>query len=134
MSFISLFRRTTLASTSHDGTMMTGKEKKTKNAAAFVHSPVKTTAFVIMAVFFVLFSLAGIASANEPWFHVESASRPSYLPPPAENEEGQLENGKGEIIVTASNLGNAGRARYTEATATSTSMSNEGMPNQQARR
>src|ERR1700677_1694977 len=50
---------------------------------------------------------ASSASADEPWYHVESGSRPTYLPPPEENEEGEFVNGKGEIIVTVSNLGNA---------------------------
>jgi uncharacterized repeat protein (TIGR01451 family) len=40
---------------------------------------------------------ASSASANEPWYHVESGARPTYLPP----------EGKGEIIVTVANLGNA---------------------------
>jgi uncharacterized repeat protein (TIGR01451 family) len=60
-----------------------------------------------VGVAFMFFALAGVASANEPWYHVESGSRPTYLPLPGENEEGELVNGKGEIIVTVSNLGNA---------------------------
>src|ERR1700683_4329468 len=74
-----------------------GKEKKTKNTAAFAHSPFTTTAFVIMAVFFVFFSLAGVASANEPWWHIESGSAPANIPP----------GGEGKITVTVSDLGDA---------------------------
>ena len=92
---------------SHDGATTAGKEKKQKMTASFPDSPVKIPACVLLAVIFCFFSLAGVASANEPWFHVESGARPTYLPPPAENEEGELENGKGEVIVTVANLGNA---------------------------
>jgi hypothetical protein len=56
-----------------------GKAKKTKNTAACTHSPFKSIAFVILAVFFVFFSLAGVASANEPWWNVMVGAQPSYL-------------------------------------------------------
>jgi hypothetical protein len=39
----------------------------------------KVTAFVL-CVTFLFFALAGIASANEPWWHLLSGARPSYLP------------------------------------------------------
>jgi hypothetical protein len=45
-----------------DEAVRTVKEKKTKNTAAFVHSSSKTTACVIMAVFFVFFSLTVFAT------------------------------------------------------------------------
>jgi hypothetical protein len=32
-------------------------------------------------VTFLFFALAGVASANEPWWHVLSSTRPTYLPP-----------------------------------------------------
>jgi hypothetical protein len=84
-------------STRLDEASTAGKEKKTKNTAAFAHSPFKTTAFVIMACFFVFFSLAGVASANEPWWHIESGSEPANIPP----------GGEGKITVTVADLGDA---------------------------
>jgi DNA-binding beta-propeller fold protein YncE len=45
---------------------MTAKENKTKNTAAYAHSPFGRTACVTMAVFFVFFSLVGSASAALP--------------------------------------------------------------------
>ena len=38
------------------------------------------------------------ASANEPWFHAQSATRPSFLAPESEN---------GEVVATVTNLGDA---------------------------
>jgi hypothetical protein len=49
---------------------------------------------------------ASCALGDLPWWHLQSGARPSYLPPASE-EEGKMIPGKGEIIVTASNLGNA---------------------------
>jgi hypothetical protein len=57
----------------------------------------KTTTFGILAVFFVFFSLAGVASANEPWWHLESGSEPANIAP----------GGTGHITVTAADLGDA---------------------------
>jgi hypothetical protein len=45
------------------------------------------------------------ALGDSPWWHLQSGARPSYLPPASE-EGGTVIPGKGEIIVTASNLGN----------------------------
>jgi hypothetical protein len=49
----------------------------------------------ILAVIFVFFSLAGIASANEPWWHINSGSEPANIAP----------TGTGHITVTAADLG-----------------------------
>jgi len=94
-------------STRLDEASTAGKEKKTKNTAAFAHSPFKTTAFVIMAVFFVFFSLAGVASANEPWWQLSSSSAPAHL------QEGPCEGPAkpqvlpqcGQVVVRVENLG-----------------------------
>jgi hypothetical protein len=58
----------------------------------------------------VLLSALGVvaspASAEEPWWHLTSGARPSYLPP-AREEGGKEVPGKGQIVVTAMNLGDA---------------------------
>ncbi len=59
-------------------------EKKTKNTVAFARSPLITSAFVIMAVFFVFFSLAGYAHAEGapgPGWQLFATSYPTYLVP-----------------------------------------------------
>jgi hypothetical protein len=43
--------------------------------------------------------------AGSAWWHVRSEERPSYLPPATE-EEGHVIPGKGEIVVTITNMGN----------------------------
>jgi len=50
--------------------------------------------FLILTTF-LFFALAGVASANEPWWHVTVASTPSYLSPGA----------SGQLLVSVSNLG-----------------------------
>jgi len=54
-------------------------------------------------------TLAGAspALAASPWWHLSSSSRPSNLPPAEEDEEGNVTPGKGQIILTAANLGDA---------------------------
>jgi hypothetical protein len=98
---------TTLVSASLDGAIEPAKEKNTKITASFVRSPLKTTTLGILAVIFVFFSLAGVASANEPWWHLESGTRPSYLPPEGgcKTPEGKAE--PCEVIATVTNLGDA---------------------------
>jgi uncharacterized repeat protein (TIGR01451 family) len=46
------------------------------------------------------------AFAQSSWWHLTSSTRPTYLPPAVE-EEGKLVPGKGQVIVTVSNLGDA---------------------------
>jgi hypothetical protein len=84
--------------TSDAGAKMVAKEKKTQNTAAFAHLPLNTTAFGILAVFCVFFSLAGVALANEPWWHIQTGARPSYLVPEAKGQS---------VVATVTNLGDA---------------------------
>jgi len=79
-----------------DGAIQHDKEKNTKITASFTRSPLRTTTFGFLAVIFVFFSLAGAASANEPWWHITSGSEPTNLKPGSE----------AEVVVTAQNLGN----------------------------
>jgi hypothetical protein len=66
----------------------------------------KAFGFMVAILFF--FSLAGFAKAEtfQPWWHLQSGARPSYLPPASE-EEGREVPGKGVIVATAANVGNA---------------------------
>jgi hypothetical protein len=59
---------------------------------------------IVVLVVLAVFAGASSASAASPWWYVTSSSRPSYLPAPTE-EEGKLVVGKGQVIVTATNLG-----------------------------
>jgi hypothetical protein len=55
-------------------------------------------------------SLAGTAtaaSANGPWWHLQSGARPSYLPVSEENKLGEVVAGKGQVVATVANIGNA---------------------------
>lgn len=51
-----------------------------------------------------LLALASSASAAEPWWHLGSGSRPSFLAP----------GGEGELVVTAENVGDARGRAYVE--------------------
>jgi len=75
------------------------KEKNKQIMASFPIPSVNIAAFVLLAVICLFFSLAGIAQANEPWWHIESGSQPTNIPP-----EGK---GEGKITVTAADLGDA---------------------------
>jgi hypothetical protein len=63
---------------------------------------------VILGFLLATFTL-GVSSAfaASPWWHLGSASRPSVLAPASEDEEGKMVAGKGTIVVTAANLGDA---------------------------
>jgi hypothetical protein len=64
----------------------------------------------VLCVAFAALAVTGVGVSGawgaSPWWHLQSGARPSYLPPAVE-EEGQVVPGKGEIVVKASNLGNA---------------------------
>jgi len=77
--------------------MRTAKEKNNKITASFPASLIKIAALGFLGVILLFFSLAGIASANEPWWHLTSTTAPANLPP----------EGRGTILVTAANLGDA---------------------------
>jgi hypothetical protein len=55
---------------------------------------------------------ASCALGDVPWWHVSVGARPSYLPPAVE-EEGRVTPGKGQIVVTVANLGNASASAST---------------------
>jgi hypothetical protein len=49
---------------------------------------------------------AAPAMAQSPWWHLSVSSGPTHLPP-AQEEEGKVTNGKGQIVLTAANIGDA---------------------------
>jgi hypothetical protein len=63
-----------------------------------------------LCVVFVALLVLGVGVSGawgaSPWWRLQSGARPSYLPPASE-EEGRVIPGKGEIVVSASNLGDA---------------------------
>jgi hypothetical protein len=68
---------------------------------------IATTMMVVLtAVLVAALGGASSASALSPWWHVSSGSRPSVLPAASE-EEGSVVSGKGSIVVTVANLGDA---------------------------
>jgi hypothetical protein len=50
---------------------------------------------------------ASSALAQSPWWHLSVSSGPAHLPPAEEDEEGKVINGKGQVVLTAANLGDA---------------------------
>ena len=96
----------------------------------------KKMTVLVLPVIFLFFALAGTPASAEtlsPWWHITSGSRPTYLPPPChaatpagkgkykdseceehiskeeekKGEGGGFEKGKGQIVVTLANLGDA---------------------------
>ena len=76
-----------------------------------------------MPLLLTAYTLAGLlgaspAFAQSPWWHLSFGSRPSSLPAASENEEGTVVPGKGQIVLTASNLGDASTSGVVSVTDT----------------